>query len=165
MSAEPVVMSNERELPHREWWEPLVRYLLSLGLRREECQDVAQESFLRLHQHVASGGDQRNLKSWLFRVAHNEARNRQTAYERRFGSAMDGVDPADRRDPESRFLEKEKFQRLNAAMKQLDGTERECLMLRAEGLRYREIGEVLGLPVSTVADVVERSVRKLAEKI
>ena len=46
----------------------------------------------------------------------------------------------------------------------LAAQERECLMLRAEGLRYREIGVVLGIPTSTVADVVERAVKKLAEK-
>jgi DNA-binding CsgD family transcriptional regulator len=46
----------------------------------------------------------------------------------------------------------------------LNETERECLLLRAEGLRYREIGEVLGLATSTVGDIIERSVKKLAEK-
>jgi DNA-directed RNA polymerase specialized sigma24 family protein len=37
-------------------------------------------------------------------------------------------------------------------------------LLRAAGLRYREIGEVLGMATSTVSDTVERAVKKLAEK-
>jgi DNA-directed RNA polymerase specialized sigma24 family protein len=37
-------------------------------------------------------------------------------------------------------------------------------LLRAEGLRYREIGEVVEMSTSTVADTVDRAVKKLAEK-
>ena len=62
------------------------------------------------------------------------------------------------------MLRREKFRRLSAAMRELAESERECLLLRAEGLRYREIAEVLGLATSTVADTVERANRKLAEK-
>jgi DNA-binding CsgD family transcriptional regulator len=43
-------------------------------------------------------------------------------------------------------------------------SERECLLLRVAGLRYREIGEVLGIATSTVGDTVERAMKKLAEK-
>ncbi len=66
--------------------------------------------------------------------------------------------------PEQAVLAQEKFRRLDTAVRSLNPQERECLMLRAEGLRYREIGEVLGVPTSTVADTVERAVKKLAEK-
>jgi RNA polymerase sigma-70 factor (ECF subfamily) len=66
--------------------------------------------------------------------------------------------------PEKAILEKEKFRRLRAAVGLLPESERECLLLRAGGLRYREIGDVLGLATSTVADTVERAIKKLAEK-
>ena len=62
------------------------------------------------------------------------------------------------------MLEKEKFRQLEKAIRLLTESERECLLLRAGGLRYREIGEVLGIPTSTVADTVERAIKKLAEK-
>jgi RNA polymerase sigma-70 factor (ECF subfamily) len=61
-------------------------------------------------------------------------------------------------------LEKEKFRRLANAMRLLTELERECLLLRAGGLRYREIGDVLGIATSTVGDTVERAIKKLAEK-
>jgi RNA polymerase sigma-70 factor (ECF subfamily) len=66
--------------------------------------------------------------------------------------------------PEQRVLEKEKFRLLAAAVRLLTESERECLLLRAGGLRYREIGEVLGIATSTVGDMVERAIKKLAEK-
>jgi RNA polymerase sigma factor (sigma-70 family) len=47
----------------------------------------------------------------------------------------------------------------------LTASEQECVSLRAGGLRYREIGEVLGMSTSTVSDTVSRAIKKLAEKI
>jgi DNA-directed RNA polymerase specialized sigma24 family protein len=48
--------------------------------------------------------------------------------------------------PERAVLEKEKFRRLGKAIRLLTAVEGERLLLRAGGLRYREIGEVLGIP-------------------
>ena len=150
----------------QELRKPMLRYLRCLGLSAEDAQDVVQDAFLRLHQHLESGGSKDNIRGWLFRVAHNQARNRQKAYERRFGAPLqDGADAASSDStPEQRVLKKEKFQRLGTAVQSLAETERECLMLRAEGLRYREIGEALGLATSTVGETVERAIKKLAEK-
>jgi len=53
---------------------------------------------------------------------------------------------------------------LGKAIRLLSASERECLLLRAAGLRYREIGEVLGIATSTVSDTVDRAIKKLAEK-
>jgi|SRR5580700_7287565 RNA polymerase sigma-70 factor (ECF subfamily) len=151
---------------YEEIRKPLLRYLACLGLSSDEAQDVVQEAFLRLHRHLASEGSRENVRSWLYRVAHNEARNRQQSYDRRFGAPLDAVAHAGRDEatPERKVLEKEKFRRLGAAIEALAETERECLLLRAEGLRYREIGEVLGMATSTVGETVDRAIRKLAEK-
>jgi RNA polymerase sigma-70 factor (ECF subfamily) len=150
----------------QELRKPLTRYLTGLGLSAEEAQDVVQDSFLQLHKHLAAGGSQENIRGWLFRVAHNAARNFQQSYARRMGESLDPVVDAASADasPEQMVLAKEKFDRLDAAVQSLSEQERQCLMLRAEGLRYREIGEALTIPVSTVADIVSRAVSKLAEK-
>jgi RNA polymerase sigma-70 factor, ECF subfamily len=156
----------EATVLYRELRKPLLRYLVCLGLTADEAQDVVQDAFLGLHRHLSSGGAQDNIRSWVFRVAHNQARNRQQSYHRRFGTSLDpathsGIDHA---TPERSMLEKEKFSRLEKALAQLGDPERECLLLRSQGLRYREIGEVLGIPTSTVADTVSRAIKKLAEE-
>ena len=152
----------------RELRKPLLRYLVCLGLSSDEAQDVVQDAFLSLHRHLSAGGSQENIRGWLFRVAHNQARNRQISYDRRFSAPLDDGQAAesilDEATPERVLLEKEKFQRLGIAIRTLADAERDCLLLRASGLRYREIGEVLGIATSTVADMVERAVKKLAEK-
>jgi len=151
---------------YRELRKPLLRYLVCLGLTSDEAQDVVQDAFLSLQRHLASDGTQENIRGWLFRVAHNQARNRQTSYHRRLGEPLNGKMDflADDATPEQRVLEKEKFRRLATAIRLLTESERECLLLRAGGLRYREIGEVLGIATSTVGDTVERAIKKLAEK-
>jgi RNA polymerase sigma-70 factor, ECF subfamily len=151
---------------YHELRKPLLRYLVCLGLSMDEAQDTVQDAFLSLHRHLASGGSNENIRSWVFRVAHNQARNRQTSYHRRFGEPLDAEMDVmlDRTTPERLVLEKERFRQLEKAIRQLTESERGCLLLRAEGLRYREISEVLGISTSTVSDTVSRAIRKLAEK-
>ena len=158
--------SSEVTTLYRELRKPLLRYLMCLGLTADEAQDVVQDAFLSLQRHLVSGGDRENIRGWLFRVAHNRARNRQASYHRRFGETLDAEKDflAEDATPEQLLLEKEKFRRFAAALQLLTKSERECLLLRAGGLRYREIGEVLGMATSTVGDTMERAMRKLAEK-
>jgi RNA polymerase sigma-70 factor, ECF subfamily len=158
--------SREVTVLYSELRKPLLRYLVCLGLSRDEAQDVVQDAFVALQRHVTSGGSQENIRSWVFRVAHNRARNRQSSYDRRFSESFDAElhTASDSATPEQLVLEKEKFRRLAKALHSLTKDERACLSLRAAGLRYREIGEVLGVPTSTVADTVDRIIRKLAGK-
>jgi RNA polymerase sigma-70 factor (ECF subfamily) len=152
---------------YRELRKPLLRYLVCLGLTADEAQDVVQDTFVGLHQHLAAGGSQENICSWLFRVAHNAARDRQNSYQRRHSAPLDAEVEAsmvDEATPEQAVLEKEKFRRLRSAVRLLTDPERECLLLRAGGLRYREIAEILGMATSTVGDTVERAIKKLTEK-
>ena len=158
--------NGEAATLYRELRKPLLRYLVCLGLSSDEAQDVVQDAFLSLHRHLAAGGSQENIRSWLFRVAHNRARNHQNRYDRRFGMPLDAKEELvlDETTPERAVLDKEKFQQVAGAIRLLSASEQECLLLRARGLRYREIGEVLGISISTVSDTVSRAIKKLAEK-
>jgi RNA polymerase sigma-70 factor (ECF subfamily) len=162
----PAMGSCEVTTLYRELRQPLLRYLVCLGLSADEAQDVVQDAFLMLHRHLAAGGSTENVRGWVFRVAHNGARNRQKRYERRFAASLDTEAEPIARDatPERVAIEKERVRHLGEAIRGLPDCERECLLLRAEGLRYREIGEVLNIPTSTVADTVDRAIRRLAEK-
>src|ERR1700732_2585840 len=74
---------------YRELRKPLLRYLVCLGLTADEAQDVVQDAFVSLHKHLAVGGSQENIRSWLFRVVHNAARNRQNSYQRLHSAPLD----------------------------------------------------------------------------
>jgi RNA polymerase sigma-70 factor, ECF subfamily len=137
------------------------RYLTSLGLRPQVASEIAQESFLRLYRHLRSNGKSENLRGWVFRVAHNLAMNELT----RAGSAdgetpVSEADPAG--DPEQVLLHKERMRRMRTAIRMLPRRQQECLHLRAEGLRYREIAQALGIATSSVAESVQRALETLA---
>ncbi len=144
--------------------QPLLRYLVCLGMGIEEGREAVQETFLRLHQHVATGGSCENLRNWVFRVAHNYALNCRKRSGRNSGEPVPEVEtPA--AGPEQLLLEKERIARLRAAIQGLPPIQQECLHLRAEGLRYREIAEVLEIGVTTVADHLARAIQRVAKEL
>jgi len=140
---------------------PVYRYLVSLGLRPAVASEMVQEAFLRLYRHLRSKGRSENLCGWVFRVAHNLAVNEL----KRTGAADAGppkteADPGG--DPEQALLRKERMRHMQTAIRALPRRQQECLYLRAEGLRYREIAEVLGIGVSSGAESVRRAMETLA---
>src|ERR1035438_5233115 len=66
--------------------DPLLRYLSSFGLAFADGEEVIQEVFLSLFQHLNRGKSRDNLRGWLFRVAHNLALKRRHRTLRDFGS-------------------------------------------------------------------------------
>jgi RNA polymerase sigma-70 factor (ECF subfamily) len=149
---------------------PLRRYLSVLGVDPETARDVVQDGFLKLHEHLLAGGDQGNLRAWLYRVVHNSARNAQTSFGARKTGSIDDLEPAASPaakdlSAEDELLDKEREQRVRQAMAQLSATQRGCLVLRSQGLKYREIAEALQLSVSTVGDNIQRGLERLKELI
>jgi RNA polymerase sigma-70 factor (ECF subfamily) len=149
---------------------PLRRYLSCLGLDADACQEIVQESFLKLHEHLLAGGDRANLRAWLYRVAHNLARNVQTAFRARKAEALPedmgtGALPSSAASAEEDLLARERLERLQQAMQELSAPQRECLVLRAQGLKYREIAEVLNLSISSVGENIQRGLERLKERL
>lgn len=149
---------------------PLRRYLLYLGVDADTAAETVQETFLRLHRHLAAGGDRSYLRAWLYRVAHNLARNAQSSY---WASKTNDLAAANIRseiaDPrisaEQELLARESERRMGEALQKLSEAQRNCLVLRAQGLKYREIGEALNLSTSTVGENVQRGLEKLKELV
>jgi RNA polymerase sigma-70 factor (ECF subfamily) len=155
---------------------PLCRYVISLGLSPHDADEVAQETFLRLHRHLAGRqagpqgppGDQQNLRGWIFRVAQNLAHDQRRRAVPRAADSLDDSSEARRAvdtqaGPEQRLLQDERAARLHAAMQALPPRQQQCLRLRAEGLRYREIAEALNIGVSTVADSIQQALARLGK--
>lgn len=148
----------------------LRRYAAFLGLSPESCEDIVQECFLRLHEHLASGGDQSNLRAWLFRVAHNLSRNSQTAsYTKKTRSLSEVREVAEAVEATARteegLLRRERDTALRKQIEELSVPQRECLLLRTQGLKYREIAEVLQISTSAVAENVQRGLKRLKEAL
>jgi RNA polymerase sigma-70 factor (ECF subfamily) len=140
---------------------PLLRYMLSFRIAAPDAEEIVQEVFLALFQHLRRGKSRANLHGWLFRVAHNLALKNRIKVQRQSPAAPE--DQMDRAPgPEDQLAELQRQDRLLAVVKALPEMDRCCLSLRAEGLRYREIAEVLGISLGAVANSLEKSLSKLS---
>jgi RNA polymerase sigma-70 factor, ECF subfamily len=145
----------------------LYRYLISTGVSHQDVEEIVQEVFLRLHRHMCGGGDEENLRSWIFQVAHNLSVNLRKSrwrliettpelWEQLSQSASDRTP-----SPEEQLLEKERYVRIHDGLSKLTQLQRDCLNLRLEGFRYREIGEILNVGTSTVASSLRNAITRL----
>lgn len=149
---------------------PVYTYLLSVFGDPGEAEDLTQDAFVQLYRTLLKGQEVENVRFWIFRVAHNLALNSrkhsqfvstiQVATWKDFETMMPDTGP----NPEQIVLRREKFERLFHGLKRLTLNERQCLYLRAEGFRYREIAEIMDVAVPTVGEYLRRSIMKLGEQ-
>lgn len=144
----------------------LLRYTLNFGLPVQDGEEVIQEVFLALFQHLQQGKPRENLRGWVFRVAHNLALKRRAAALSPHATLSASPDQADffadpAPNPEAQFATSQTQQKLLAVFRVLPEQDRRCLMLRAEGLRYREIAHVLGMSLGAVSLSLSRSLARL----
>jgi RNA polymerase sigma-70 factor (ECF subfamily) len=146
--------------------DPLLRYLVSFGLTIPDGEEVIQEVFLALFQHLQRGKSRAHLRGWVFRVAHNIALKRRSRARRSLEVLKQreagelAIDPAP--NPEAQLLNSQYQQRLLAVLQALPEQARQCLSLRAEGLRYREIAQILGMSLGAVSLSLAQSLAKFA---
>jgi RNA polymerase sigma-70 factor, ECF subfamily len=147
----------------------LMRYLLGLRLTAADAEEIVQEVFLALFRHLERERSCRNTRAWVFQVAHNLAlkcrdldrRNRQHLSPFETGSAA-GAAAASTPNPEEQFLRNQRWTRLSGVWRALPEQDQRCLALRAEGLTYREIAQVLNISLGAVAASLERSLARFA---
>lgn len=146
---------------------PLLRYLASLGVALPDAEEVIQEAFVALFAHLRRGGSRHNLRGWIFKVTHNQA---MRLFSRRatgdLSAAGELLSPEP--NPEEQAAWNQRQRRLLAVVRGLPRQDRACLALRAEGLRYREIADVLGISLGSVALSLERAlarVRRMEEAL
>ncbi len=152
------------EILYQENRRAICAYLVYLGVSSDQAQEITQEAFLRLHESMRQGAAIENARAWLFRVAHNLGMKMRSE-GRYFRSA--GTDWERQRSssesPESAVINRERHQIVSSALEDLSPQQRNCLYLRAKGLRYKEIAEVMGISSSTVNEFLRRAIARLSE--
>jgi RNA polymerase sigma-70 factor (ECF subfamily) len=173
-STDPVEAEAEVLALFDECGAPLLRYVGAFGVSAHDTEDVVQDVFLSLFRHVQLGRPRTNLRGWLFRVAHNLAlKHRLRTRKRHLTEGTDVADLPDRAgarnadgltttaNPEQQLASRQRQQRLLAVFRALPERDRRCLSLRAEGLRYRQIADALGISLGAVAKSLARSMTRM----
>jgi RNA polymerase sigma-70 factor (ECF subfamily) len=143
----------------------VLSYVLTCGLSLHDAEDVVQETFLALYRHLELGRPRTNLHGWLFRVAHNLALKRRTTNQAIERDLIDesalAQQPCPRLNAEEEFSFSQTQQRLRAVFQALPEQDKRCLHLRAEGLKYRHIADVLGISLGGVSMSLSRSLARI----
>lgn len=144
---------------------PLFRYLSAFRLDRADVEEIIQEVFLALFQRLNGGAPVDNVPGWLFGAAHNLGLRQSN----RLRKAWESEQPAKDREvadgapnPEDLYADCELSTRLHRIVDSLPEMDRRCILLRSEGLRYREIAAILDISLGGVALSLSRSLARIA---
>jgi RNA polymerase sigma-70 factor (ECF subfamily) len=143
---------------------------------REEALDLSQEVFLRVFRTIHRFRGQSSLRTWIYRIAVNQARNRHRFWRRRHradqvsldqhvaahGDVLSGYEPM----PDRVLAQKELAARLRDALDRLPFDQRTAIVLReVDGLSYDEIAFSLNLAVGTVKSRLTRARQALRAEL
>jgi RNA polymerase sigma-70 factor (ECF subfamily) len=143
---------------------------------RDEALDLSQEVFLRVFRTISSFRGQSSLRTWIYRIVINQARNRQRWWRRRHRDEQVSLDdhlrqcgePASKGEvlPDRLLASKETAARIWQALDQLPFDQRTALILReVDGLRYEEIAFSLNIAVGTVKSRLTRARQALRAEL
>jgi RNA polymerase sigma-70 factor (ECF subfamily) len=149
------------------------RMVFQLGIHllgdAQEAMDLSQEVFLRVFRTLSQFRGQSSLRTWIYRIALNQASNRQRWWRRRFKSHQVALDEhvASHGDlsesrsyalPDQVLQQNETADRVWRALAGLPFDQRAAIVLREiDGLSYDEIAESLGIAVGTVKSRLARA--------
>lgn len=155
--------------------------LYRLTENSEEARDLTQETFLRAFQSIGQFRGESDLRTWIYRIAINQARNRWRWWRRRRRDVtvsldseraqgdqplIDLLSAAGENSPEQETLAHEREKVLRQALRSLSLAYRETVILRdIEGLSYEEIAETLGINVGTVKSRLARGRQELKTRL
>jgi RNA polymerase sigma-70 factor (ECF subfamily) len=146
----------------------VVQLAINLLGDRDEALDLSQEVFLRVFRTIHRFRGQSSLRTWIYRIAINQARNRHRGWRRRHRADQVSLDEhvaahgdilSLREAPPDRVLaQKELAQRLKDALDRLPFDQRTAIVLReVDGLSYEEIAFSLGVAIGTVKSRLTRA--------
>lgn len=140
---------------------PLVRLLHRRTGDRARAEDLVQEVFVRAMETPPA-----NPKPWLFAVALNLARDdgrRAVRTERKLELLRAETAGMAAPPPDADLEREERVARVREALATLTHTDREALLLKAEGFGYEEIASALGLSPGSIGTTLARARRRLVE--
>ena len=147
-----------------EWYAPLLRYACRATGCLETAEDVVQEAFTELYRSMLEGKDIANPKAWTLCVVRRRIVDQQREQARHGGSFLSISDlgelAAGISQPAPAGWEEDRMTQLLAV---LSAREEEVLLLRAKGLKYRQIADSLKISINSVKTLLARAIRKMQQ--
>lgn len=130
-------------------------------------EDVLHETFMVMLRERDGGRAAESLRAWLYQVARNQCLNRLRSRRRgqRALSAVEDLPTAAVVQPDAALEARQTAERLQQAVAALPPGLAELYTLRARGLSYEELAQVLAVPVGTIKSRIHEMVRRLREEM
>lgn len=159
---------------------PVYALLFRLLGDQEEARDAAQETFLKVYRSLAGFRGDSGLKTWIYRIAINQAMNQQRWWRRRRRDETISLDlsrgnsditlgsslPSRSASPEQLAIDNERERRIMGALGQIKRDYRVALVLREiEELSYEDIAETLSISIGTVKSRIARGREELRRRV
>ena len=140
---------------------PLLGYAYQVVGSSGEAEDLVQIAFLKLFDQLRTHAEILNLRSWLYRVVHNLAIDQLRRQGKQESAVTEWLAQRSLDAPCS-SAEDDLIRRQSIAhsLAILNVRERYCLVLRAEGLSYKEIADVLSISAKAVSVYLARGLKK-----
>lgn len=154
--------------------------LYRLTENAEEARDLTQDTFVRALRSISGFRGDAEVRTWLFRIAINESRNRFRWWKRRRRDKTISLETTigetnvtvgdtlcDRSiSPEDSTLMRERQYAINAALLEMTEIFREAVVLcDVEGLSYEEVAKALGISLGTVKSRLSRGREELRRRL
>jgi RNA polymerase sigma factor (sigma-70 family) len=155
----------------RRYRNPVYRICYRSAGNAEDAEDWAQECFVRAYQKLGSYDPAMPFRPWLLRLVTNTCINLARTRSRRqgrleLGLAEESEPFSPEADPGQVALAGEEARRVRAAVEGLPAPLRQAVVLRVlEELSFRELAEVLGVPLQTAASRVRRGLLQIRERL
>ena len=149
---------------YREYSQGVFAYCLKILADRQLAEDVVQETFLKVLQHAQSIQRNESFKSWIFRIARNEAL--MLLRKRRWNGQVDDDSVWNEETPYQQFVALERTEIVNRMLDGLKHEYREVLVLLVyENMSYAEIASVTGATEGSVKSRIFRARKEMIEKL
>ncbi|MEK3885323.1 RNA polymerase sigma factor SigW [Paenibacillus sp. PL2-23] len=143
---------------------------------RQEAEDVVQDTFLRVYKNLDRFDETLKFSTWIYRIATNlcidRLRKRKPTYsldaESQEYEGLDGYSmiPSDNKTPETELILSDTQRIIHQAMESLPPKYKTVMMLRyIQDLSLQEVGDILGMPVTTIKTRVHRGREFLRKKL
>lgn len=152
------------------YWQRLVRYVQRLLPGTNDAEDIVQESFIKAYTNLRSFNLDRRFSPWMYRITHNTFVDHAKSLKRQ---PLPFFDPdvlfphpvaAERPDTEAEVASVRTL--LHKHLDSLESRYHEALVLRyKEGMSYRDIADILHVPVGTVSIRIKRGLEKMRAHI
>ncbi len=156
------------------FYRPIYTFSFSMLGNADEAEDISQETFMKLYNHLTQHPPLENTKNWLYRVASNICLNhlkRQNIFRKILSQTTETDDLRNphhlsRQNPvEHDFIREQEQQLVRNALEKLPKREQALLVLYRDKFSYADIAEILNMKKTSVGKILSRAREKLAREI